>query len=117
MKRTLLIAASLSALFVTSAFAGKDEHEHKALMLSKLAQDSSPANVKAVALQRKAAYCEKNVKNKGLQGSEKESYFNTCMKRDEAYEQLAMVKRGNVNMASTDINKTLQQSPAAAGAK
>jgi biopolymer transport protein ExbB/TolQ len=115
MKRSILFAAAgFAALFNASAFAG--ESEHKDRMLAKLAQDSSPANVQAVAKKQKEKYCEKNAKNMALHGSEKESYVHTCMSRDEAREQLAMTN-GKTQMASSDINKTLKESPTAAGHK
>ena len=107
MKHTLLIAACLSMQLVTSAFAG--ETEHTALMLSKLAQDSSPANVKAVALQQKKLNCEQNAKNQALKGNEKDRYFAACMDSNEALMQFASVNR---RTATTDTDIALQQSPA-----
>lgn len=116
MKRTILFAtAGFAALFAVSAFAG--DAEHKDRMLAKLAQDSSPANVKATAKHQKEKYCEKNAKNKSLHGSEKEAYINTCMNRDEAREQLALVSGKTTQVAASDINKALRESPTAAGHK
>lgn len=116
MKRTILcVTAGFAALFAVSAFAG--EAEHKASMLSKLAKDSSPDNVKAAALQQKAKYCERNAKNQKLQGSGKEAYLNTCMNRDEAREQFAMINGKATYVASSDINKALRESPTGAGNK
>ena len=95
--------------------------EQVVFIKSCLAEASSPANVKAVALQEKKAYCDKNVKNKALQGSEKESYLTTCMNHNEALVQYALVNRGmaskNTGTASSDFNKELQQAPTAAGGK
>ncbi|MBI5658887.1 MAG: hypothetical protein HZC43_04900 [Nitrosomonadales bacterium] len=116
MKRAALyVAAGFAALLAASAFAG--EAEHKERMFSKLAHDSSSANVKAVALRQKEKYCERNAKNKSLHGSDKEAYINTCMNRDEAREQLALVNGKTTRIAANDINKTLRESPAAAGHK
>ena len=87
--------------------------ERSAFMKSCLAEASSPANVKAVALQQKKAYCDKNVKNKALQGSEKESYLTTCMNNDEAQAQFARVNRESAatgaDIASMDFDKALQK--------
>lgn len=116
MKRTIIaVAVSVSTLLATPVFAGNEE------MIAKLAEASSPANVKAVALQQKKAYCDKNVKNKALQGGEKESYLTACMNNNEALVQLALVNRRiastNSEIAANDFNKALQQSPTGAGAK
>lgn len=116
MKKSILFAAaSFGALFAASAFAG--EAGHKDRMLAKLAQDSSPANVQAVAKQQKEKYCEKNAKNKSLREGEKEAYVKTCINRDEAREQLALVSGKATQVAASDINKTLRESPTAAGHK
>lgn len=78
-----------------------------------LAEASSPANVKAVALQEKKAYCDKNVKNHALQGNEKESYLTTCMNKNEALAQFEQVNRGmksrNIDIASLGFNNVLQK--------
>lgn len=127
MKR--IIAVSISALLATPVFAGNCESkgahlppvEYVAHMKSCLAEASSPANVKAAALQQKKAYCDKNVKNKVLQGSEKESYLTTCMNSNDAQVQYALLNRGmspaSTATAGTNYNKTLQEAPTAAGAK
>lgn len=126
------IAVSVSTLLATPVFAGnegrcesKGAHlppaEYVTHMKSCLAEASSPANVKAAALQQKKAYCDKNVKNKGLKGSEKESYLTACMNHNEAQVQYALINRGmapaNTDTAGTDYNKTLQEAPTAAGGK
>ncbi|TXT23880.1 MAG: hypothetical protein FD134_1849 [Gallionellaceae bacterium] len=114
MKKSILFAAvGFGALFTTSAFAG--ESDHKDRMIAKLAQDSSPANVQSVAKQQKEKYCEKNAKNKSLRDSAKEAYVKDCMSRDEAREQLALVNGKATQVAASNINKTLQESPTAAG--
>ena len=108
MKRNMLfITVGLSVLLATSASAG--ENEHTALMQSKLAQDSSPANVKAVTLQQKTLNCEQNAKNQRLQGTEKASYVTSCINKNDALEHFSKNNRG---MASTYGKNTLQQSPA-----
>ena len=114
-KSILFAAAGFGALFAASAFAG--ESDHKDRMLAKLAQDSSPANVQAAAKQQKEKYCEKNAKNKSLHDSAKEAYIKGCLSRDEAREQLALVNGKATQVAASDINKTLQASPTAAGHK
>lgn len=95
--------------------------EQIAHMKSCLAEASSPANVQAVALQQKKAYCDKNVKNKGLKGGEKESYLAMCMNHNEAQVQYALINRGiaptNTDTARKDYNKTLQEAPPAAGGR
>ena len=116
MKRTIIaIAASISMLLTMSAFAGNED------MTAKLAAASSPANVKAVALQQKKSYCIQNAKNKALQGSEKESYLTACMNHNEAQAHYALINRGmastDTETAAADFNKTLQESPTAAGDK
>jgi hypothetical protein len=76
MKRVVYIG--LSAMLASPVFAGncetKGAHlppvEYVAHMKSCLVESSSPANVKTVALQQKKAYCDKNVKNRALQGGE-----------------------------------------------
>lgn len=87
--------------------------EQVAFLKSCLAEASSPANVKAAALQEKKAYCGKNVKNKALQGSEKESYITACMNNNEALAQFEQNNRGmgsaNTDFASLDINNMLQK--------
>jgi len=87
--------------------------EQVAFIKACLAETSSPANVKAVALQEKKAYCDKNVKNKALQGSEKESYLAACMNNNEALAQFEQVNRENAStntgIASIDFNDALQQ--------
>lgn len=100
MKRNLIfITIGLSALFATSAFAG--ETEHTALMLSKLAQDSSPANVKAAALQQKQLNCVQNAKNQHLQGVEKTRYVTSCMNKNEVLEHFSSANR---RVASADAD-------------
>lgn len=123
------IALSVSALLATPVFAGNCESkgahlppaEYAAHMKSCLAEASSPANVKAVALQQKKAYCDKNVKNKALKGDEKEKYLAVCMKHNEAEVQYAVINRGmtpaSTDTARKDYDKTLQEAPPAAGAK
>ena len=118
------LAANLSGSIVLNAShcESKGIHlpsaEQIAHMKSCLAEASSPANVKAVALQQKQAYCDKNGKNKALQGSEKESYLAECMNHNEAQVQYALINRGrDADTAGTDFNKTLQEAPPAAGKK
>ena len=95
------IATGLSALLAASAYAG--DTEHTALMLSKLAQDSSPDNVKAVALQQKTLTCGQNAKNLRLQDTEKASYITSCINKNEALEYFLKVNR---DMASTYAKNT-----------
>ena len=95
--------------------------EYAAHMKSCLAEASSPANVKAVALQQKKAYCDKNVKNKALKGDEKEKYLAVCMNHNAAEVQYAVINRGmapvGTDTARKDYEKTLQEAPPAAGTK
>jgi hypothetical protein len=52
----------------------------RAAMLKKcLIEASSKGNVKQVAEQQKKLSCEQNAWNKGLQGSDKESYIVHCL--------------------------------------
>ena len=126
------IALSVSALLATPVFAGNEESceskgahlppaEYAAHMKSCLAEASSPANVKAVALQQKKAYCDKNVKNKALKGDEKEKYLAVCMNHNAAEVQYAVINRGmapvGTDTARKDYEKTLQEAPPAAGTK
>ena len=116
MKRTIIaIAVGMSLLLTIPTFAGNEE------IAAKLAEASSPANVKAVALQQKKSYCNQNAKNKALQGSEKESYLTACMNSNEALSQFALINRGAAStdayVASTEFNNSLQQSPNSAGDK
>lgn len=87
--------------------------EQIVFMKSCLAEASSPANVEAVALQEKKAYCDKNIKNKALQSSEKDSYLAACVNNNEALVQLEQVNRGmgstNTDIASLDFNDALRQ--------
>ena len=87
--------------------------EQVAFIKSCLAEASSPANVKAVALQEKKAYCDENVKSKALQGSEKESYLTACMNHNEALAQFEIVNREDAStitdVASMNFDNALQQ--------
>lgn len=96
------VAISISTLLAPSVFAGNEDRceskgahlppaEYVAHMKSCLAEASLPANVKAVALQQKKAYCDKNVKNKALKGNEKEKYLSVCMNYNEAEVQYAVI--------------------------
>lgn len=135
MKRTITaIAVSVSTLLTTQALAGHTEMagnqplnpsqceskaaalslaEQSVFMKSCLAEASSPENVRAVALRQKKAYCDKNVKNKALQGSEKESYLTACMNNNEAQAQFAQLNRDRAasdsDIASMDFDKALQK--------
>lgn len=60
--------------------------ERNAQIHACLAQASSPANVKEVALQYKKQSCMQNAKNKGLKGTIKEIYLETCISKNEAEE-------------------------------
>lgn len=60
--------------------------ERNAQIHACLAQASSPANVKEVALQYKKQSCMQNAKNKGLKGTVKEIYLETCINKNEAEE-------------------------------
>ena len=128
----IAIAISVSTLLAPSVFAGNEESceskgahlppaEYVAHMKSCLAEASSPANVRAVALQQKKAYCDKNVKNKGLKGDEKEKYLSVCMNHNEAEVQYAVINRGmapaGTDTARKNYDKTLQEAPPAAGVK
>lgn len=124
MKNTITaIAIGVSTLLATPAF-GAASHcatqgaylppaEQVAFMKSCLAAASSPANVQVAALQQKKAYCDKNVKNKALQGNDKESYLAACMDHNEAQAQYASFNRGeasaNANIASVDLDRAVQK--------
>lgn len=58
--------------------------ERDAYMKSCMAQVGSPDNVKKTELQQKKALCEQNAKNHKLHGNDKDSYFETCMNKNEA---------------------------------
>lgn len=87
--------------------------EQSAFIKSCLAEASSPANVKAVALQQKKAYCDENVKNRALQGSEKENYLSACVSHNEAQVQYDQINQrraaANSDAVTMDIDKALQQ--------
>ncbi len=91
--------AALTCLFLTavanSAFALPDNDcvarsekvqvtEREAFMKSCLAQAGTPAKVKEAKQQHKSARCEQNAKNMKLQGSEKGSYKEDCINKNEA---------------------------------
>lgn len=63
--------------------------ERSAQMHACLSQASSPANVKAVALQYKKLSCIQNAKNKALSGTEKTIYLETCINKNQAQEVYA----------------------------
>jgi len=110
LKQTNLFAAvSISMLFVIPAFASNDIQA----LTARLAKDSSPENVKAVALKQKTMNCEQNAKNKKLQDSQKLNYISACLNKNEAL--LAYSSLNNQQYASSDVNKILQQAPTAAG--
>ena len=107
MKCTIIaIAVSVATLLAAPVFAGNEE------IAAKLAEASSPANVKAVALQQKKAYCDQNAKNKALQASEKESYIFACMNNNEALLQFALINRKiaspNDDIAAIGLNNAPQ---------
>lgn len=105
--------AVLKASHCESKGAKLPSAEQIVFMKSCLAEVSSPANVKAAALQEKQAYCDKNMKNKNLHGSEKEGYLTACMNNNEALVQFEQINRGmgsaNTDMASIGFNKALRQ--------
>ncbi len=91
--------AALTCLFLTAvanqAFALPDNDcvarsekvqvtEREAFMKSCLAQAGTPAKVKEAKQQHKSARCEQNAKNMKLQGSEKGSYKEDCINKNEA---------------------------------
>src|SRR4030065_237443 len=102
MKRIIAaVAISVSMLLSPSVFAGNEESceskgahlppaEYVAHMKTCLAQASSTANVEAVALQQKLAYCVSNSKNEGLNcstyvgGSAEKNYVTSCMNDHQA---------------------------------
>lgn len=89
----LLLAATpaqaLDSRSCDARSAGLGEKERIAFLHTCLAEASSPAHVKELALQQKHLNCEQNAKNRALQGDEKASYIQTCMHKDEAREVLA----------------------------
>lgn len=139
MKRIIAaVAISVSMLLSPSVFAGNEESceskgahlppaEYVAHMKSCLAQASSTANVEAVALQQKLAYCVSNSKNEGLNCStyvgcsEQKHYVASCMNDNQAQVQYASINRriapASTDTAGTDYNKILQEAPTAAGPK
>lgn len=103
MKPTNFFAvAGISMFFAIPAFAGNDVQS----LTARLAKDSSPENVKAVALHHKKLNCEQNAKNKKLQGNQKESYMTICMNKNEAL--LAFSSINNQRFASSDDNEILR---------
>jgi hypothetical protein len=57
-----------------------------------LAESSSPANVKRVALQQKTLGCEQNARNKALQGNEKTAYVAQCINQNDAREAAVRIR-------------------------
>ncbi len=139
MKRIIAaVALSISTLLAPSVFAGNEESceskgahlppaEYVSHMKLCLDQASSPANVEAVALQQKLAYCVSNSKNEGLNCStyvgcsEQKHYVTSCMNDNQAQVQYASINRriapANTDTAGTDYNKMLEETPTAAGPK
>lgn len=68
---------------------GSTTAERNAQIHACLAQASSPANVKGLALQYKKQTCMQNAKNKALKGTIKEIYLETCINKNEAEETFA----------------------------
>lgn len=58
--------------------------ERDAYVESCMAQVSSPANVQESFLQSKLSFCEQNVKNMKLRGTERTNYIDTCINSNEA---------------------------------
>ena len=132
------IALSVSALLATPVFAGNEESceskgahlppaEYVAHMKTCLAQAGSTANVEAVALQQKLAYCVSNSKNEGFNCStyvgcsEQKYYVTSCMNDNQAQVQYASINRriapASTDTAGMDYNKMLEEAPTAAGPK
>ncbi len=87
MKSPLFVALGLSLLFAAPAYSC--EADHTAAMMSQISKASAPSNVLAVALKQKAAQCEQNAKNFGLQGNERAGYVGTCVSKNDAAERRA----------------------------
>jgi hypothetical protein len=110
-----LTVFALAMVFEAPAFAGNDAVSESQQWAAHLAKASSPENVKAVAFQQKAMYCEQNVKNKNLQGERKEDYMAACMSKNEA--MVGFTAISDQQIASSNINEMLNQSPTGAGNK
>ncbi len=95
MKPSVLFTCSL--LFTaTSALAAPDPNscfsdslqlkpsERDAYIESCMAQVSAPANVQEAFQREKMNFCEQNVKNMKLRGTEKSNYIDTCLNSNEA---------------------------------
>lgn len=81
----LYFALGACLLLAAPAFAGQAEQA----TMTRLAQSSSPTNVKNVLAQQRASYCEQNARNLGLQGDDRTHYVGTCVNRNEAAEHRA----------------------------
>ena len=93
---SMAATAAFSLIFSFSTFAGNDMQS----LTSRLAEDSSPENVKAVAIQQKKMSCMQNAKNKKLQNEQKEDYLSVCMNKNEA--QLVFSKTKYQYLASAE---------------
>ncbi len=89
MKRPLIVALGLPLLFAATANACEAD---AAAMMSQITKASAPSNVKAMALKQKAAQCEQNARNFGLQGGQRTIYVDTCVNQNDA----AALRAGHV---------------------
>lgn len=98
MKHATLMIKSLLALYVLipvlASGAGNcepvnpqlDTAQRTAYIKQCLAELSSPANVKKVAMQQKKMSCEQNARNKALQDAAQANYVSACINSNEAKE-------------------------------
>jgi len=100
MKKSVLAAAFVLAIITSiSAVAANDAKS----LTARLAKESTPENVKAVALRQKKMSCLQNAKNKKLQNEQKENYLSVCMNKNEA--QMAYSNFGYMRIASAETSK------------
>jgi hypothetical protein len=74
-----------------------------------LAQVSSPSNVKEITQQNKRRTCEQNAKNLKLNPSNKPSYFDQCMNRNEAASKAKMIQNHSVPTAKKTPKRSCAQ--------
>jgi len=94
-----MASAFVLSIISMSAIAANDVES----LTARLAKESSPENVKAVALQQKKMSCLQNAKNKKLQNEEKENYLSVCMNKNDA--QRAYSNIGYMRLASAENDK------------
>jgi len=116
MKTTNFTFAFITCMFVAIPVYADSQNTVSELQ-ARLARDSSPENVKAVAMHYKKLGCDQNAKNFKYEGSKKEAYLNTCMNRNEALLAYESINDRGTLTAESDVNKILDQSPTAAGNK